>query len=127
MEYKAIRKIKAGDMITFPYTGDLWETPTNVRREQLEETKSFFCKCERCVGPDLLRLIKCRSCDGNSLCTYDSLGTPSWLCNNCGAAALRSECEKLEQECEGWIKRTDMMLMMSGCDAVSKSDVKSGM
>ena len=127
MEYKAVREIKKGDMICFPYIGDIWETPTHIRRKELEESKSFLCRCERCMQPDLLRLVKCQNCGGSAVCTYDPFGIPSWMCDSCEAEASRTDCETLEQSCDGVIKKTDLMLMMRGCNLVSTKGVRSGM
>ena len=42
MEYKAIRQIEEGDLITFSYIGSLWETPTHLRRKMLRDNARSF-------------------------------------------------------------------------------------
>jgi len=61
MEYKAVRAITNGDTISFPNTGNLWETPTQLRRKDLQDNRSFLCKCMRNV-----QAIECiaAKCDG---------------------------------------------------------------
>lgn len=128
MEYKSVREIKEGDMISFPYIGDLWETPTNLRRKALQESRSFFCKCKRCLRPDLLRFIKCKSCTGDcgvATCTYDSLGTPSWTCENCNTVLPSSYCEKTEAVISAMIEQTEMKMMMGGLQSLPLSEVTS--
>ena len=59
LEYKLIRPISDGEMVTFSYLEKLFVTPTHIRREKLMESKSFVCKCQRCIGPDFCRFIHC--------------------------------------------------------------------
>lgn len=85
LEYKVIRPIAEGDLACFSYLDDLFQTPTPKRREILSLTKSFHCECARCLGPDYCRSILCTDCGKRFLfCRYDSQGTPSWRCRECG-------------------------------------------
>lgn len=88
LEYKLLRPIKAGELVTFSYLADLLETPTNERRQLLMETKSFWCQCERCLGPDYCRCIQCPTCPNttkNKLpCQYIQGVTEYWECDACG-------------------------------------------
>jgi len=118
LEYKATRPINAGDMITFPYLDDVWETPTHVRREKLLESKSFVCRCIRCTGPDYARPFSCNKCDGALLCMDGADDSPVWSCSGCGgndnaiAGFLQSEKE-IEGELDQW--ESKMMMDISQC------------
>jgi len=128
MEYKAVRKIEPGDMICFPYTFNIWETPTHLRRKELQDARSFYCKCKRCMGPDLLRIIKCGgSCKGVAVCTYDSLGVPLWSCQDCNATSPTNYYEKMEEECNMVVNQTEMMMMTRGLSSILVDDVKTNM
>jgi hypothetical protein len=101
ISYHAIRPIQQGDILSFSYLSDLSETPTPERRQLLQSTKSFFCQCERCCGPDYCRVLKCPKCKAYLPCSYISSSNPNdddvvhsssidnhlepvWECNECG-------------------------------------------
>ncbi len=79
LEYKVVRPIKAGDEVSFSYIGDLFHTPTFLRREKLNREKDFFCTCDRCCGPDYCRIAKCPEC-GELAPTQSSLFSGMWKC-----------------------------------------------
>ena len=85
LEYTAIRELSAGDQVTFSYIGDLFCTPTFERRSKLWDTKGFFCKCIRCMGPDHCRVHKCPNleCENNIYC-FNSDSEDKWMCDKCG-------------------------------------------
>ncbi|OEU06873.1 hypothetical protein FRACYDRAFT_252779 [Fragilariopsis cylindrus CCMP1102] len=62
LEYRVIRPVNTGDMITFSYIDELLETPTHIRRTTLIKSKEFLCRCPRCKGPDFSRAISCNTC-----------------------------------------------------------------
>lgn len=129
MEYKAVREISEGEMVTFPYIGNLWETPTHMRRKVLQDSKSFLCKCERCMSPDWLRLIKC-PCNSKGFleCTYDDQqGLPLWTCASCITVAPRSKCEDLEASIGRLVGQNEMKMMLGGIHSLSLRDLKSDM
>lgn len=127
LEYKAIRPIAAGEMVTFSYLDKLFETPTHIRREKLLETKNFLCKCDRCLGPDYARQIRCpnSTCTKFIKCTNDGSGVSIWSCDNCGI--LQDVQVKLEKE-EMSMKRRMIEVeqeMMANCMVVPLSRIES--
>ena len=95
LEYKVTREILEGDIVLFPYIGDLWETPTHLRRMILQDSRSFLCKCNRCIRTDVLRTMNwCVGCGGTVVCMYDASQTPSWSCKSCGRIAEKALCER---------------------------------
>ena len=66
VEYSLLKPIQRGEVVSFSYLSDLFETPTNERRQLLWQTKSFLCQCERCMGPDYCRYVHCPHCIGDS-------------------------------------------------------------
>eukprot|EP00906_Rhabdomonas_costata_P010622 RCo014934 len=100
LSYRALHDIPKGELITFSYISgfDLWKS-TPVRRALLRETRFFTCVCQRCVGPDTTRMMKCPKCgDPNTVYFMTGqagfLGTDPrpptdtpWTCQNpqCGA------------------------------------------
>jgi len=88
LEYKLIRPIAEGDLVTFSYLDKLFVTPTHLRREKLLLSKSFICKCQRCVGPDFCRLLHCPTtgCEEFMACTNlgDASSNTTWTCPSCG-------------------------------------------
>ena len=86
LEYKLLRPIQKGELACFSYLSDLFETPTSERRQLLMETKSFWCRCERCMGPDYCRAQKCNTCSKLIPCQYTTNEhcSPYWECPDCG-------------------------------------------
>jgi hypothetical protein len=89
LEYMLIRPLKEGDSVTFSYLEKLFETPTHMRRAKLMASKSFLCKCERCIGPDFCRFLRCPlSGCGEYITCVDPEGDKAlatWSCPSCGA------------------------------------------
>lgn len=56
----ALRPIAAGEVITFSYGGD-YATPRAERRELLQQSKLFHCRCARCCGVDDVCGLPCPS------------------------------------------------------------------
>ena len=50
MTYTAIRPIRTGEMVTFSYIGDVLQTPTAARREDLRARYGFECQCKHCTA-----------------------------------------------------------------------------
>eukprot|EP00977_Amphora_coffeiformis_P012802 scaffold3234_cov166-Amphora_coffeaeformis.AAC.17 len=85
LEYKAIRSISAGEMITFSYIDQLLETPTFIRRKKLMESKAFRCMCERCTSMDFCHSFPCPDC-GNLIPRRpieSASEESSWYCEAC--------------------------------------------
>lgn len=114
LEYKVIRDIIEGQIVSFSYLDDLWETPTHLRRKKLQNERSFLCNCNRCVDTDHLRKMQCESCRGSLLCSYDTKQVPSWHCEKCQGITDRASCEKREAEIEETNRSYDMKMMMGG-------------
>ena len=90
VSYIILRPIRKGDILTCSYLSDLFETPTCIRRWHLKETKSFWCQCPRCTGPDYCRVMPCPNCSKYNPCyskndeASKSLTNDSyWMCTNC--------------------------------------------
>ena len=85
LEYKVIRPIGQGEVVTFSYIAGLYNTPTDKRREKLMQSKSFYCECSRCMGPDYCRYVQCTGCQQSYVpCIYDEHRKPTWTCMVCG-------------------------------------------
>lgn len=83
MRIFTIRAIKKGDQIFTTYiAGTDMLGSTRARREQLMAAKAFYCRCQRCLGPDVLAPLPCPSCRGRCL-RYDHVEHP-WHCADCG-------------------------------------------
>lgn len=97
LEYKAIRSIGEGDMVTFSYLENLPQTPTFHRRQELMRTKSFLCKCERCMAPDCAHSFPCPGCEdlvpGSPAELED--GVP-WFCQACNKTLDKDALLRLE-------------------------------
>nr|KAF7413254.1 hypothetical protein H0235_013105 [Vespula pensylvanica] len=83
----AVRPISAGEEITMTYIDLFWDTI--LRRQVLNITKNFFCRCSRCSDPtehgSLLNALYCAGdyCSG-ILLPCDPLNNESaWMCNRC--------------------------------------------
>ena len=96
LEYKVIRPIQAGEATTFSYIGDLFRTPTPERRKYLQQTKAFFCECQRCTGPDYCRYVKCTQCHRYLVPTTTKEQVTAWMCDDCLVSP--PELFKREQE-----------------------------
>jgi hypothetical protein len=89
LEYKVIAPpIESGDILTFAYIDASPASPTHVRRQELEDSKEFFCECSLCVGPDYSRAFKCTvssDCNGHVTPTQRTkISDPIWSCTVCG-------------------------------------------
>jgi len=62
LEYKTIRAIRQNESITNTYLDKIFQTPTYIRRQMLERSKSFVCHCVRCDRPDWSRALPCLKC-----------------------------------------------------------------
>lgn len=95
MSVYATRDIEIGEEILTCYTGLLWCTP--ARRCQLQKTKKFWCKCERCQDPTemgtRLSALKClnKECVGVLLPTSPCDPAGDWRCDNCSAAVTAAQ------------------------------------
>ncbi len=54
LEYKVTREIIEGQIVSFSYIHDLWETPTHLRRKKLQNEDHFSV-----IAIDVLALITC--------------------------------------------------------------------
>eukprot|EP01065_Artemidia_motanka_P051681 TRINITY_DN914_c9_g1_i1.p1 TRINITY_DN914_c9_g1~~TRINITY_DN914_c9_g1_i1.p1 ORF type:complete len:713 (+),score=266.85 TRINITY_DN914_c9_g1_i1:59-2140(+) len=123
--WTACKPIKDGEMVTFSYfAGHYLVHSAEVRQTVLRETHLFVCKCERCVGVDRTRGIRC-DCGKGSVGADAATDTAvrfrkgtrlldrergaydakAWCCAACGGswtdddmAKLRSREDKIEAE-----------------------------
>jgi len=94
-------------------------TPTHVRRNKLMDSKSFFCMCERCTGPDYCRYHKCPNggCDAFATCTQaDEEATAVWNCAACGTLeeSFKRSMAKREETIKEELSRVERMIMGRG-------------
>jgi len=90
LEYKVLAPIQEGDMITFAYIDNNPSVPTHLRRQELMDTKVFFCECLLCTGMDYARLHPCPTgaCPGKVSCVQPTENSnPQWSCTECGAVS----------------------------------------
>jgi hypothetical protein len=90
--YFATKDIKEGDLISFSYI-EKEHLPASQRRDHLQRTKNFYCKCQKCLDEDLSYGFLC----ANSSCTGASCPSPSssggadlWNCTVCGDSSIPS-------------------------------------
>lgn len=82
MRIFTIKPIQCGDQIFSTYIGGLdMLKSTRDRRTQLAASKAFWCRCTRCIQPDILAPLPCPSCHAESL-RYDHVEFP-WQCTGC--------------------------------------------
>jgi hypothetical protein len=116
MEYRVLKPIRKGEQVAFSYLADLYETATDERRQLLKATKTFVCRCERCVGLDYSRCIQCPTCSDIVPCQYvnnnssdnsEEIPTtddaPYWECPTCGMLET-SHMLKIEQVIENLLQ-----------------------
>ena len=123
LEFKAIQPIRAGDMITFSYIEKVIETPTHLRRANLQATKEFICRCDRCMGPDYNRLVPCSTCKELVACTYNNeTGSAEWVCQVCSSSPVtmsRSAVEEKEQVILSQIDQVERRIMVDVTNVTS--------
>ncbi|CAB9509538.1 expressed unknown protein [Seminavis robusta] len=122
MHFKVIRPIKSGDSLSISYIRELFSSPTFARRDELWKSKSFVCRCPRCMGPDHCRVIRCpNKCKNHVHCFYDNVGSSDvfsapdnnvdrWVCGKCGPLepTLATEIVSTEAQVERTVSRIEM-------------------
>ena len=121
LEYKLIRPLKEGDLVTFSYLDKLFATPTHIRRDKLLKSKSFICKCERCVGPDFCRFLNCPTTGCVECMTCVDPGdiscSTTWSCPACGV--IDTERVEIQTEKEELIQRELQSMKMKAMFSLS--------
>lgn len=130
LEYKVIRPMEEGDLVTFSYLEKLFVTPTHLRRKQLLQTKSFVCKCQRCTGQDYCRFLRCPRGGCKEFMTCVDSGEVSsaitWHCPECGvidedeADSQTKKEDGIEQELES-LKTQAMFGLSRGSVSTAKA------
>lgn len=94
--YRAVRPIRAGERVSFPYICPHPEQSLSERRSLLETGKLFLCSCELCRGPEMNRPLACcvRDCIGIAFRTERK-----WTCDECGA--VKTDNDMTEDERAG--------------------------
>jgi len=116
---RARRAIKAGDEVCISYLpehGLMQSAP--VRRNELHDTKRFWCSCERCTGPqDLSRGFVCPRCSEGKVFAHTPEPGPAQddtllaaqlvgaVCSTCGEALSKKDAVRLAGQ-EKRIKKT---------------------
>ena len=104
--YYAMKHIGAEEELSFSYAGrNYLSLSTDMRRKHLHQQFMFYCKCNRCSGPDYSRGVKCALpvCLGMR---YHHVRDGLWKCEVCGErwcdaedmAAVKSKEEKLQTQ-----------------------------
>lgn len=63
LAHRAVREIRAGEVLTTNYLGPWEYGSARVRRAALLRSKAFECRCETCArGADALRAMPCPAC-----------------------------------------------------------------
>ena len=115
---RAARDIQRGEHIATCYSNVLWGT--QLRRQQLKETKYFKCCCERCVDPTELGThfssFKCIGTDespcvdGIHIPTNPTSENVEWACNKCPVRIPGAEVaflvEKMDEEIDNVMTKT---------------------
>lgn len=113
--YKATGSIAAGEGVAFAYIDDLFITPTEGRRAELERTKMFRCHCDRCDAPDVLRSFVCGCgalvapvCDAEEEVEDETEDAGNWRCGKgCAVGDERvKEHFGVEEECNEALQST---------------------
>ncbi|CAH0404975.1 unnamed protein product [Chilo suppressalis] len=100
MAVYATRDIAEGEEILTCYTGLLWCTP--ARRCQLQKTKHFWCKCERCCDRTekgtKLAAFKClnKACIGVILPINPLDPISDWQCERCESSVATAKISALQ-------------------------------
>lgn len=127
LEYKLIRPMEEGELVTFSYLEKLFVTPTHLRREQLLQTKSFVCKCKRCIGPDYCRLLHCPTtgCEEFMTCidSGDVASTITWQCSECGLIDKEGADSQMRKEID--IEQELGSLKMQAMFGLSRGSISS--
>ncbi|KAL3912747.1 MAG: hypothetical protein SGARI_000997 [Bacillariaceae sp.] len=137
LEYKVVSPtIEEGEMLSFSYLAleSLAHTPTHIRREQLFQSKTFVCKCDRCLGPDYARQIRCFNkskelrCGKFMTCQHDGsseTNLPVWTCGECGIMPETTHKLVLEKEAtvQHLITKTENRVMFN-CMSAPVSDIE---
>mgnify|MGYP005855143581 CR=1 FL=1 len=108
LEYKVVRPINSGDPVTFSYLGDIYQTPTEKRRTELQQRYSFLCECCRCTAPDFSRTAKCPGCQRYIVTHEESkAGCANWVwsCAECGPQKI---IQQTEQDLEAQLHRAEI-------------------
>jgi hypothetical protein len=83
MEYHVLKPIRKGEHVAFSYLSDVYETASDERRQLLRDTKTFVCRCERCVSLDYSQCIQCQTCaDSIVPCQYVTNTTNNSISSN---------------------------------------------
>jgi len=130
LEYQIIRTpIHCGDVLSFSYISkNLYKIPTYKRRYFLQNTKAFFCECERCIGPDYCRVVQCPGaggkCQKRLACIYHpKTYQPTWACPDCGGNPERNtELQSRENLLEERLTTLNLQEWMTSDD----KEVKEG-
>ncbi|XP_017078482.1 SET domain-containing protein SmydA-8 [Drosophila eugracilis] len=101
MKLYAAVPLQPGDIIYNSYTNPLMGT--SQRQHQLRLSRRFECTCSRCLDPTEMGThmssMKCRECEGYSVCEIDSNGRlGDWRCPNCNALLTAAEVHELQAE-----------------------------
>ncbi|CAB9508974.1 Inherit from KOG: Set and mynd domain containing [Seminavis robusta] len=84
LQYTAIRPIANGERISISYDTPKFSHPRKQRREFLQMSKEFTCRCRRCRGPDECSpyQFSCPTCSSSSIAFSNESGD-EYFCISC--------------------------------------------
>lgn len=105
MRIFTIKPIRKGEQIFSTYIGgtDMLKT-TRDRRIQLAAAKAFWCRCDRCIAPDILFPLPCPACGAETV-RLDHVEMP-WVCA-CGRRWWDAEITVREKQLRRLILNLD--------------------
>lgn len=93
---RALRPIRAGEVVSMSYLGlPMVLGSAVVRKQLLSIQKNFDCACARCSSQDEVRLLPSPCCKGG-WCVPDKEGT--WVCKQCWSNVAPSQLPLVAEE-----------------------------
>ena len=100
INFRAGRDIARGEVLTICYLGIWAHSSVHRRRSLLHRHKGFFCSCQDCRGPDVLRAMPCLRCAPRSVSglivpsSEESVHAPVKFVGSFHAEMIRTPCEQ---------------------------------
>lgn len=117
LEYRAIRAIAPGDLLTFSYVGNGMNLLSSTIQRRLRLASLWFvCSCARCLAPDLARRLPCPRCGAPACLPQEAEDkavpdwggdrplrdlvpdASAWRCTSCGEISPAAQLPLREEE-----------------------------